>query len=360
MRPLPFVLAVLALLTGGCSNRTNATPDTLLPTAVTEQVANDADDPAVWINTANPEASLIVGTNKVAAPDGGLYVFDVQGRVRQVIKPLDRPNNVDIEYRFSTGEGPIDIAVVTERLQNRLRVYRIDEQGLAPVDAGGIPVCEGEAGEAAMPMGIALYRRARDGVVFAIVAPKTGGTSAYLWQYRLETDPEGVVRGHFVRRFGNYSGSGEIEAVVVDDEQGYVYYSDEEYGLRKWSADPDSPDADKELAVFGRDGFKRQREGLAILTQPGGKGFIVASDQIEGAAELRIYRREGSVGNPHDHDPVVAVIPTSSDSTDGLDLVTTNLGPRFPQGMLLMMSSKDRAFNVYDLRSLLERLPGAR
>ena len=122
-----------------------------------------------------------------------------------------------------------------------------------------------------MPMGIAHYRRAHDGASFAIVAPKAGGTTNYLAEYRLTFDSAaGVVRGALVRRFGDFSGVGEIEAVAVDDALGYVYYADEEHGIRKWHADPDHPDATRELAVFGRAGFKMQREGIAIVaTQMG-------------------------------------------------------------------------------------------
>jgi hypothetical protein len=36
-----------------------------------------------------------------------------------------------------------------------------------------------------------------------------------------------------VRRFGDFSGIGEIEAVTVDDELGFVYYADEAAGIHK-------------------------------------------------------------------------------------------------------------------------------
>jgi 3-phytase len=88
---------------------------TLAPFGTTAAVADDPDDPAIWINQADPSRSLLRGTNKVEAPAGALYVFDMQGQVRQVITPLDRPNNVDVEYAVPTTDGMIDIAVVTER-----------------------------------------------------------------------------------------------------------------------------------------------------------------------------------------------------------------------------------------------------
>jgi 3-phytase len=348
----PIVLGVLATHISVAAQETTGGL-LLTPVTTTASVPDDADDPAVWINSADPANSLILGTNKVAAPSGALYVFGLDGGVRQVFAPLDRPNNVDVEYGLQTESGPIDIAVVTERLRSRLRVFRVEASGITSIDAGGVPVLDGESGEAAMPMGISLYRRPGDGAIFAIVAPKTGGTTRYLWQYRLTMDAATQsVRGTLVRRFGSYSGSGEIEAVAVDDEPGYVYYSDEEFALHKWRADPDAPDADVELAAFGRDGFKQQREGLAILARPDGTGFIVCSDQIAGGTELRVFRREGQPGRPHDHDPAVAVIRTMADSTDGLEVIAAPLGPRFPHGLLVMMNSAGRNFQMYDWRAV--------
>ncbi len=47
-----------------------------------------------------------------------------------------------------------------------------------------------------------------------------------------------MVKGTLVRKFGLFSGKKEIESIAVDDALGYVYYSDEGYGVRKYYADP--------------------------------------------------------------------------------------------------------------------------
>jgi 3-phytase len=348
--PHGIAVVVIASVSLSCLGRGSAQSPVLQPVTVTAAVADDADDPAIWINRANPDRSLIVGTNKVASPDGALYVFGLDGAVRQIVKPLDRPNNVDIEYGLMTPAGPIDIAVATERLQSRLRVYRISEDGLAPIDGGGLNVLEGEMAERAMPMGIGLYRRPHDGAIFAVVAPKTGGTTDYLWEYRLTFDAAAaVVRGTLVRRFGNFSGTGEVEAVAVDDALGYVYYADEEFALRKWHADPDHPDAKRELAAFGKDRFRMQREGIAIAETGDGIGVLICNDQIPGGSALHVYRREGQPGQPHSHDPAIAIVATMADSTDGIDATSIALGPKFRGGLLVMMNSSGRNFQFYDL-----------
>ena len=77
-------------------------------------------------------------------------------------------------------------------------------------------------------------------------------------------DGTGSVVAKKVREFGQFSGTGEIEAVAVDDELGYVYYSDEGAGVHKYHADPDAPKADEELALFATSGFTEDREGISI------------------------------------------------------------------------------------------------
>ena len=334
---------------GGSDPVADAVPPTgaapLQPALATERVANDPDDPAIWIHPSDSARSLIVATDKFEAT-GGLYVFGLDGRIRQTIAPLDRPNNVDIEYAVQLHGRTQDIAVVTERKQHRLRVYAIDPahgelRDLAPA---GLPVLQDAAGAASEPMGLAIYKRPADGAAFVIVAPKTGGQTDYLAQYRLEGRGGGLA-AVLVRRFGRFSRGagpddiGEIEAVTVDDERGFVYYSDERFGIRKYHADPDHPDAARELLVFGTGGYAGDREGLSVYAPSGAPGFIVSSDQVPEATRLQLFSRDGN----HDR---LATLVTTADSTDGLDVTARRL-PGFPDGLLVMMNSRAKNFLLY-------------
>jgi 3-phytase len=339
-----------------------AAPAVLAPVGRTASLPHDADDPAIWIHPTDPSRSLIFGTDKEEKA-GGLYAFGLDGALRLSIAPLDRPNNVDVEYGFRSAGATLDIAVVTERMQHRLRIFGIAGDGvvtdLAPA---GLEVLGGEDGEASEPMGIALYKRPADGAVFAIVAPKTGGATGYLWQYRLQPNAAGHLQAAFVRRFGRFGRPGgspdvEIEAVVVDDRLGFVYYSDEAYGIRKYHADPDHPDAGRELAVLGIDSYEGDREGLAIYETGDQTGFLVSSDQVSNGSRLRVYRREGTAGNPHDQ-PELRTIQTTADDTDGLEVTSRPL-PGRPHGMLVMMNAGPRNFLLYDWRDVAAALgPG--
>ncbi|MDW8319823.1 MAG: phytase [Armatimonadota bacterium] len=315
------------------------------PLVQTAPVAGDADDPAIWIHPQNASRSLIIGTDKQG---GALYVYDLQGRVVQVVQGLRRPNNVDVEYGLRIGNRRVDIAVTTEREAQQLRIYAIEQGRLREIGhPQGTRVFEGESGDNALPMGVALYRRARDGAIFAIVSRKAGPAEGYLWQYQLVSGNDGRVSLRKVRAFGRFSGDGEIEAVAVDDALGYVYYADERYGIRKYHADPDHPRAGEELAVFGTAGFEGDREGIAIYPTGAKTGYILCVDQRPENSVVHVYRREGARTDPHQHEPALAVLFTSADSTDGMEVTYRPLGKSFLRGALVLMNSKGRNFFLY-------------
>jgi 3-phytase len=204
-------------------------------------------------------------------------------------------------------------------------------------------------------MGVALYRRPADGAVFAIVGGKGGPTDGtYLWQYRLVPGAKGTVRGERVRTFGAFSGTKEIEAITVDDALGYVYYSDENVGVRKYFAEPDS--GNRELALFATTGVVEDHEGLAIYETGPATGYLLLSDQQ--GQRVQVFAREGTAGDPHRHEPL-AVIPVSAVETDGLEVTSAALGERFPRGILVMMTNTAR-FHVYDWRDVQRAIDAAR
>jgi len=324
--------------------------DTLQPAVITDTLPGDSDDPAIWVNRADPANSVVLGTEK-GDSTGGVYVFGLDGHIdrKRSVTPLQRMNNVDIEYGMAFGSTPRDIAVATERRRMALRVFTLPD--MKTVDGGGIKVFDGDTSRA--PMGIALYKRPRDGQVFAIVGGKSGPTNGtYLAQYTLRYEG-GQVIGAKVREFGTYSGKKEIEAILVDDALGYVYYSDEGFGVRKYHADPDS--GSTELASFATTGVTEDHEGLAIYAKDAKTGYIVLSDQASN--RIHVFPREGVLGNPHSH-PLLAVIPVRAQQTDGLEITNESLGPSFPRGMLAMMSNRG-AFHFYkweDVQAAIDKV----
>lgn len=340
-----LVISLLAITSAGLvavakPGKTEPAPGAIKPRVVTEPVKHDTDDPAIWINPADPAQSLILGTDKNA--DGALYVWGLDGKVHadKVVRGLVRPNNVDVAYGVMLNGKKTDIAVLTERYAHRLRAYRLPD--MAPVDGGGLPVFSGELAQDCM--GVALYTRPTDGALFAIVsrsdyqAPKQG----YLHQYRLVDDGTGTLRAVFTRSFGQWSGRKEIEAIVVDAELGHVYYSDEGFGIRKYHADPAHEDAEDELAAFGLNDFAEDREGLSIYRTGPGTGYLLVSNQQNNS--FNVYPREGTAADPHAH-ALIKSVDVSTIESDGSEVTNVAL-PGFPRGLFVAMTN-GKVFHYY-------------
>lgn len=317
---------------------------TLKPVVVTDTTLTDTDDPAIWIHPTSKDSSLVIGTDK-DNENGGLYVFDLEGEIdaSRTVLGLKRPNNVDVAYGFSLDGNSIDIAVATERNAHRIRVFSLPD--MTAIDNGGIEVFVGKADRE--PMGIALYKSTTDDKFYAIVSRKKGPEDKYLEQYLLYDNDDGAVEGSLKREFGKYSGKREIESIIVDDELGFVYYSDEKAGVRKYYADPES--GDEELAFFGQTDFARDQEGISIYKVTPSTGYIIVSDQQ--ADRFNIYPREGVKDDPHSH-PKIVSIDLDTKFSDGNAITNITL-PGFPYGMFVAMSD-DKTFHYYDWQEIAE------
>lgn len=349
---LIMILGIFLIFILGCEKKADECSNIIKPTVVTETVKWDSDDPAIWINKKEPSKSLIIGTDKET--DGAIYVFNLEGKIieEKTVRNVKRPNNVDVEYGLMLNGTPTDIAVAAEREANKLRVFSLPD--MKAIDNGGINVFVDE--EFRAPMGISLYKRPSDGAIFAIVSRKEGPADNYLWQYLLTDDGNGSVIAQKVREFGKYSGHKEIEAIAVDDQLGYVYYSDEQVGVRKYYADPDNPDADKELGIIYTQDYWEDNEGISIYPLDEKSGYILVSDQS--ANRFRIYTREGTpavvdLEDPEDNEPanphlhkLIKIVNVSTNNSDGSEVTNVNLGPNFPNGIFVAMSD-DKTFHIY-------------
>lgn len=320
----------------------------LRPRAETHPVPGDADDCAIWVRPGGSGFAVIVGTDKKSSPGPGLHVWTLGGREIQYV-PVPRPNNVDIRRGVQLGGRTLDVAVCNARGTRELRVFRIDRQTGMLSD---ITTPQGiHTPELEDPYGVCLYVRPRDGALFAITSSEKGDTGR-LHQYRLEDDGSGHVRGRHVRTIGDGTILKYVEGLVADDMLGWVYASDEDYAVRKYHADPDS--SSTQVTSFATENVAGDREGLAIYDCGGGRGWIVLSSQGDGT--VKIYRREGERGDPHQH-PLVATLATrGSRSTDGLD-VTSLACEGFPAGFLAKHDSKGRNFVLYSWEDALSLLP---
>lgn len=342
---LIYGLSALGVLASSCSkpvqqNEASVEQSLIKPIYITDSVIHDTDDPAVWVNPADPSKSLIIGTDKDA--EGALYVFDLKGKAIDslIVRDIQRPNNVDVGYGLNLGDRTVDFAVTGERMTSKLRFFSLPD--MKEINAGGIEVYHDEIGPDFRDlMGVALFQDGTTGKTFVIAGRKNGPTDGtYLWQYEV-LGLDGEIKLNLVRKFGAYSGKKEIEAIAVDNELGYIYYSDEGAGVRKYYADPEK--GNEELAFFAQEGFSDDHEGISIYKLDDSTGYILVSDQ--GADIFHVFPREGGASNPHEH-ALITKIATSTISSDGSESISVPLGQDFPHGLFVAMSD-DRTFQIY-------------
>lgn len=313
---------------------------TVTPKLSTAAVKGDADDPAIWIHPTNPAKSVIIGTDK--DDGGGLFVWNMSGQQIQFV-PLGRPNNVDIRYGMQVGGQRIDIAVTNLRARpEQIKVFQIN-----PADGTLMDITTNSGiltPELDDPYGLSLYQRPTDGAMFVIESTQSGA-KANLHQYRLEDDGTGRIKGTYMRTFGNNMIRQYVEGLVVDDELGYVYASDESHAVRKFYADPARGNNDQIVAFATADGISGDREGLAIYKCADNTGYLLLSNQS--GTDVKVYRREGENGDPHQHALLTTIKTTGSSSTDGLDVTSRPSSNQFPKGFLITHNAPGKQFKLY-------------
>lgn len=329
-----YIYSLLVVL---CSCNNSKLPP-VAPDVITEFTLNDTDDPAIWVHPDDASKSIVFGTDKET--NGAIYAFDLDGKIIQdkTIKNIQRPNNVDVEYGFRLNDSTTtDILVFTEREKQQIRMFSVPD--MKPLDGGGFPVFEDEELlENRLPMGIGLYKSPKDSSIYAIVGRKTGPSNGYLYQYSLYADSLGV-KADLVRMFGSFSGEKEIEAIAVDDEAGYVYYSDEGVCIKKYYAEPAM--GNEELSCFGGEYFLEDIEGIAIATYKNGEGAIIVSNQQKG--EFNVFSRMDNT--------FIKAINLGTLETDGCEVVTVPLNNIFKSGLFVAMND-EKNFYFYDLDRL--------
>ncbi|UYQ94649.1 phytase [Chitinophaga horti] len=128
---------------------------------------------------------------------------------------------------------------------------------------------------------------------------------------------------------------------------GYVYYSDETVGVRKYSANPGN---EQELGMFAKTGFASDHEGISIYPTGDSTGYVLVSNQQNNTFE--VFSREGS-------NTFLATVPVSTDESDGSDVTAVPLGAKYPKGLFVAMSN-GKVFHYYDWRDIQQKIDAAK
>lgn len=336
--PLPLALrALLAVgvlttaLVGAPAPAGAITPLEVAADVETDPVPNSgdaADDMAIWIHPTHPALSVVIGNDK----KGGIEVYDLAGkRIQRIEEGFF--GNVDVRRSFPVAGRTIDLVGVA-RLG--LRFYEIDPgtRQLTNVTDGGT---NGSISAFTGAEGFCFYRSPASGRLYAFVNARDGRVA----QFELsDSDADGLVNAVQVRAWNVGS---EVEGCVADDELGNFYISEEDVGIWKYGAEPTDPTSSVARTLVDTVGaggnLAADVEGLTIVYQPDGTGYLMASAQAEasgsGPSYIAVYRREGTNAFVSTFRVTSGTAADGCSRTDGIDAVATNLGPSFPSGLFV-------------------------
>jgi 3-phytase len=335
---LPVLASVFA--TAAVISQSNpATPAVLVPvTGETAGVADqgDSDDPAVWIDRADQTQSLIIGTYK----EGGLALFNLKGQLLQFLADGEF-NNVDLRYGFRLGDRLVDLVAATNRRTDSIDFYEVDPVARQLVRLGAHPL-------GYEPYGVCLYQGSAGGTS-VFLPTKTGRIE----QLKLD-GASGKVEAQLVRTLSLPT---QTEGCVADDGLDQIFVGEENVGLWRFDARPDGPSAGTLVDSVAGGRLVADVEGLAIAAGDAGAGHLVVSSQ--GSSEFAVYDRVA----PHTYRGRFALGPGSGDAvtkTDGLEIVTADLGGRFSRGLLVAHDDDNQGgepnFKLVAWSDVLEKL----
>lgn len=286
-------------------------------------------------------------------------MYDLNGQVVQTIAP-DSPdelryNNVDLVYGFELGNRSVDLAIASDRANDTLAIFTVDPntQRLTDITSEDItPSIFGIDDGEQTAYGLATYTSPSSGKSYVFVSQREGDQVA---QLELVEDGEGKIKAELVRTLtvpipeGGELEDAQVEGMVADRELGYLYVGQENFGIWKFSAEPDGSTTGELIEQVKPEGSNLEAdvEGLTIYYGNNGTGYLLASSQ--GDNTFAAYTREGDntylgnfrVGESNGIDSV--------ENSDGADVINVSLGPQFPFGLLVTHDgSNDPALLVED------------
>ncbi len=308
--------------------------------------APDADDPAIYLHPEDPDQSFVITTFK----NDGLRVYDLAGEEIQSITPENiRYNNVDIAYNvpftgFVSPGTTVDLAIASDRANDTLAVFTINSETkeLTKLDEGFefpesiFGIDDGEA----TAYGLATYNSLVDGKTYVFVSQADGNKIAQL-QITPTTGAvdEPIVNAEVLRIIETPVPEGEdpqdfqVEGMVVDHETGYLYVGQEEFGIWKYAAEPNSNDEPILVDTVEAKNVEADIEGLTIYYGEDGNGYLLASSQ--GDNTFAIYDRAGS------NSFLGSFAIEGVEESDGADIINVPLGEAYPSGLLVVQDGSN-------------------
>ena len=306
-----------------------------LETEVFSGSGDISDDSAIWADPADPANSVVIADNK-SKSGGGIGVFDMNGKLIH-FRPDGMIGNVDLRAGFPSSGTSMVLVGGNNRSDNTLAFWSLDTTArtLSPVAARSI---ETEAPN----YGFCMYRSRGSGKFYAFVTPNGPGS---VQQFELIDDGAGKVDATLVRTLPV---SSITESCVADDELGHLYVGQEGTGVWKYGAEPDAGTGRSSVDEVGAGRLEADIEGMSIAYGADGAGYLFVSSQ--GNSTIAIYDRSGSNAFLKTFEVAGNGAVDAVTGTDGLDVTTENVGPRFEEGLLVVHDEANQGGGTSNLK----------
>ena len=148
--------------------------------------------------------------------------------------------------------------------------------------------------------------------------------------FTLALNANGTITGTLAREFKIGLQS---EGCVADDQLAKLYVAEEQSGIWKYGAEPSDGTTRTKVDGVGGPRLTADVEGMTIYYAGNGTGYLLVSSQ--GSSDYTIYEREGSNAYVMKFKIVAGNGIDKTSDTDGVDVVSVNLGPLYPNGFFV-------------------------
>jgi 3-phytase len=264
--------------------------------------ADAADDPAIWVDPANPNRALIIATDKKA----GIHVYDLAGKDIAFIGG-GLVNNVDVAGNIVAASDRND------GVNAHIALFRLDPATATLTSLGRAAAGTGEA------YGFCLKKTApgehmtaaliiKDGTVRVGTLAVDGAAPSFTvqWEHKIPTQSEGCV---------------------FDGDT--LYVGEEDAGIWRLTQKGAAADAAM-VAPVDNQRLVADVEGLATIDHKGQR-YLLASSQGDNAYAVFKLPSMDYVGRF----AVAAGQFGATSETDGIEAASGHFGPAYPDGLFL-------------------------
>ena len=277
-----------------------------------------ADDPAIWVNRAEPSESRVYGTNK----KGGLVIYNLQGEELDFLK-TGKVNNADVTYAFELNNNDVDILGCTNRTTQAIDLYTINGDGsLNALESVSFKMDTSKIDDV---YGF-CFGKNKAGDHYAYVNGKNG----YMQAYKINAVGDSV----YLSLARELQFEGQTEGMVVDYDSQTLFVGQEDKGVYALdlTSDDTSPRLIENTTSSINSSIRYDIEGLCIWNQGASRYLIISSQGNFSYAVFNINKDYDYVGS---FKVTGGVEIDGVEETDGLEVVSDSLSENYPHGLFV-------------------------